>query len=406
MFSDIPIKYFNGTHRVKNPSETIENFEDKLRVAGITRITNITNLDRIGVPVFSAIRPTAQEGSVSIYAGKGIGESQAKASAMMEGFERYSAEKQSKDNEDILIGTFNDMSNPIELESLILPKSVNINYLKEVKLEWTKMIDIVSEEEYDVPVNLIFHPYIPKNNDVEAFVKGNTNGLASGNVLEEAVLHGIFEVVERDAWSIFEITKKNKKEIDLNNIENDSINDILDKFERESVDINLLDITADIGIPTVAASSDDTILKDAALLTLGVGTHLNPDIAVLRALTEVAQSRATQIHGTREDTARADFMRKAGYERMKKINRHYFENNDNLIKLSDIENNSTVSIKKDIDTCIEKLNDVGLDKVLFKDLSREEIGVNVVRVIIPNAELYALDPSRVGERAVDYDIKN
>ncbi len=406
MFSDIPIKYFNGTHRVKNPSETIENFEDKLRVAGITRITNITDLDRIGVPVFSAIRPTAQEGSVSIYAGKGIGESQAKASAMMEGFERYSAEKQSKDNEDILIGTFNDMSNPIELESLILPKSVNINYLKEVKLEWTKMIDIVSEEEYDVPVNLIFHPYIPKNNDVEAFVKGNTNGLASGNVLEEAVLHGIFEVVERDAWSIFEITKKNKKEIDLNNIENDSINDILDKFERESVDINLLDITADIGIPTVAASSDDTILKDAALLTLGVGTHLNPDIAVLRALTEVAQSRATQIHGTREDTARADFMRKAGYERMKKINRHYFENNDNLIKLSDIENNSTVSIKKDIDTCIEKLNDVGLDKVLFKDLSREEIGVNVVRVIIPNAELYALDPSRVGERAVDYDIKN
>ena len=162
MFSDIPIKYFNGTHRVKNPSETIENFEDKLRVAGITRITNITDLDRIGVPVFSAIRPTAQEGSVSIYAGKGIGESQAKASAMMEGFERYSAEKQSKDNEDILIGTFNDMSNPIELESLILPKSVNINYLKEVKLEWTKMIDIVSEEEYDVPVNLIFHPYIPK----------------------------------------------------------------------------------------------------------------------------------------------------------------------------------------------------------------------------------------------------
>ena len=91
MFSDIPIKYFNGTHRVKNPSETIENFEDKLRVAGITRITNITDLDRIGVPVFSAIRPTAQEGSVSIYAGKGIGESQAKASAMMEGFERYSA---------------------------------------------------------------------------------------------------------------------------------------------------------------------------------------------------------------------------------------------------------------------------------------------------------------------------
>ena len=172
------------------------------------------------------------------------------------------------------------------------------------------------------------------------------------------------------------------------------------------MDINLLDITADVEIPTIAASSDDTLLKDAALLTLGVGTHLNPEIAVLRALTEVAQSRATQIHGTREDTARADFMRKAGYGRMKKINSHYFESEGNKINLSSIDNNSNISIKKDIDTCIEKLSNVGLNKILFKDLTRSEIGVNVVRVIIPGAELFALDPSRRGERAVEYDLNH
>lgn len=406
MFSDIPIKYFNGTHRVKKPSETIKDNEDKLKVAGITRLTEITDLDRIGVPVFSAIRPTAQEGSVSIYAGKGIGKPQAKASAMMEGFERYSAEKQSNDNEDIIIGKYNEMSNPIDFESLILPKNVNSNTLKDMDLEWGKMMDIVSEEEFDVPINLIYHPYVPVNKNVGAFVKGNTNGLASGNVLEEAVLHGIFEVIERDAWSIFEITKKNRKEIDLNTIENEDINNILNKFKKESVDITLLDITADVEVPTIAAAGDDTLLKDAALLTLGVGTHLNPEIAVLRALTEVAQSRATQIHGTREDTARADFMRKAGYERMKKINSHYFSSNENTIGLNEIKNNSTESIKKDIDTCIEKLDAVGLDKILFKDLTRNELGVNVVRVIIPNAELYALDPSRRGERAVTYDMEH
>src|SRR5690606_40965851 len=56
-------------------------------------------------------------------------------------------------------------------------------------------------------------------------------------------------------------------------------------------------------------------LRDPALLTMGVGTHLDPEVAVIRALTEVAQSRATQIHGTREDTVRAVFMRRAGYER-------------------------------------------------------------------------------------------
>ena len=120
------------------------------------------------------------------------------------------------------------------------------------------------EEEFDVLINLIYHPYIPSNDNITSFVR-NTNGLASGNVLEEAVLHGIFEVVERDAWSIFEETKKNRKEIDLDTIESEDINNILNKFENESVDINLLDITADVEIPTIAVSSDDTLLKDASL---------------------------------------------------------------------------------------------------------------------------------------------
>ena len=60
---------------------------------------------------------------------------------------------------------------------------------------------------------------------------------------------------------------------------------------------------------TIAASADDAVTRDAGLLTLGMGTHLDPEVAILRALTEVAQSRATQINGAREDTVRADFAR-------------------------------------------------------------------------------------------------
>ncbi len=156
-----------------------------------------------------------------------------------------------------------------------------------------------------------------------------------------------------------------------------------------------MDITADLKIPTIVASADDTVLKDAALLTLGVGTHLNPEIAAIRALSEVAQSRATQIHGTREDTVRADFMRKAGYENMKR----------EKINLSDIENKITGSIKKDIEVSIEEVQKAGLDKVIYYDLTREEIGVNVARVIIPKAELYCLDEERLGNRALEYDRK-
>ena len=410
MFEDIPIKFIKGTYRVKDPVDTYDSNEEKLRTAGITRITEITHLDRVKIPVFSSIRPTAQSGGVSVYAGKGATVEQARASAMMEGFERYSAEKQDIDQEKISISAYNEIKNESVLNpnDLLLPKSFENQNIEMQKLEWIEAEEIISECPILVPANAVFHPYIP-NREIKpcamAMFKGNTNGLASGNVIEEAVLHGIFEVVERDAWSIFELTKRNKKQIDLDTIENDTVSELVEKFTEQGIKIKLMDITADLKIPTIVASADDTVLKDAALLTLGVGTHLNPEIAAIRALSEVAQSRATQIHGTREDTVRADFMRKAGYENMKRTNKDYFVEEDEKINLSDIENKITGSIKRDIEVSIEEVQKAGLDKVIYYDLTREEIGVNVARVIIPKAELYCLDEERLGNRALEYDRK-
>ena len=102
------ITYFKGTHRVIAPSKTIEINQDKLKTAGITRIADITDLDRIGLPIYTAIRPTAEEGAISIYGGKGISKDHAKASAMMEGFERYSAEKQ--DCDETVIASLDEIS--------------------------------------------------------------------------------------------------------------------------------------------------------------------------------------------------------------------------------------------------------------------------------------------------------
>ena len=77
--------------------------------------------------------------------------------------------------------------------------------ISDLSLEWSKSIDLISNREYYIPTNAIYHPYISKD-DSQSLFKSNTNGLASGNILEEAILHGIFEVIERDAWSIFELT--------------------------------------------------------------------------------------------------------------------------------------------------------------------------------------------------------
>lgn len=401
MIRDIPVRYFGCTHRAISPHKTIENVQDKLRAAGVTRVTEITHLDRIGIPVYSAIRPSAAEGAVSIYAGKGATKDQAKASAMMEAFERYSAEPQGSKNS-LICGIFDEIDNCIDPESFILP--VLPFDPKKRELDWIESQNIKDDETYLVPANAVFHPY-NSNNGVNLF-KSNTNGLASGNKLEEAIFHGITEVVERDAWSLFEIKKDNIPEINLETTNNPLINDIITKFKKAGVKIKVLDLTSDIEMTTIAAVSDDTILKDPALLTLGVGTHLDPEIAVLRALTEVAQSRATQIHGTREDTTRAVFMRKAGYERMKRLNKHWFGQSHKIIDLDQIKNKSGETFREDIEISMKLLKKAGFNEVLFVDLTRSEIEIPVVRVIIPGLEVYSVDSERVGKRLVKYSKRH
>lgn len=392
------LTYFRGTHRIIAPEKTIEINQDKLRTAGITRIADITDLDRIGLPVYTAIRPTAEYGGVSVYGGKGISKDHAKASAMMEGFERYSAERQDSDKTVVATaGEIQEYGNYIDPKSLNLPKELEKKDISDMPLEWSMSRDLISDSDFYIPTNAIFHPYI-HGNDVVSLFKSNTNGLASGNVLEEAILHGMFEVIERDAWSIFELTHKNYAQIDLDSIKSDLINETISKFEDKGVKIKLMDFTADVNIPTIAASADDTITRDAGLLTLGIGTHLDPEVAILRALTEVAQSRATQINGAREDTVRADFAREAGYERMKRINRYYFRQEEEQIELDSIENKSTSSITEDINIVKDELIANDIERILYADLTRPELDVSVVRVVIPEMEMYAIDPARAGYR--------
>jgi len=123
-------------------------------------------------------------------------------------------------------------------------------------------------------------------------------------------------------------------------------------------------------------------------------------VAVLRALTEVAQSRLTQIHGAREDTALADFRRQIGYERTKRINKHWFELSDEK-SFSDIPSFDSDDFLLDIQHMLGRLEEAGLERAIVVDLTREEIGLPVVRVIVPGLEIAGVDPERVGRRYRD-----
>ena len=378
-------KYRDDTHRAVPPEETLRAAEAKLPAAGITRVADITDLDRIGIPVFSSIRPMADRGAISVYNGKGATPTEARVSAMMEGLERYSAEVRDRE---LAVACFSHLEGALDPRDLILPEDAD----PEALIPWIPGWDMINEEEILVPANAVFHP-LPS--DYRRLFRTNTTGLASGNAIEEAIFHGLAEIIERDAWALVEAARHTGPLIQ--NIEDDLAQGLMDKFAAAGVDVYLRDITSDIGVATCAAAADDVRLRDPTLLTTGMGTHTSSKVAVLRALTEVAQSRLTQIHGAREDATLADFRKRIGYERTKKLNSHWFDGSEKR-SFAAVPSFESDDFLLDIRHMLGRLQQAGLDRAVVVDLTRPEIGIPVVRVIVPGLEMSAVDPERLGKR--------
>ncbi|HIH44672.1 MAG TPA: YcaO-related McrA-glycine thioamidation protein [Candidatus Methanoperedenaceae archaeon] len=393
---DPGLKYFPGTQRVFDPETSLARTKDMLPEIGVTRIASITDLDRVGIPVFSAVRPSAARGAISIYSGKGASETVARISAIMESFERCLAEQpevsMNLKGVDIACerrtGTYeksrDDSLNPNEL---LLPMPL----LAGTVLEWVGGWDLLREEDVFVPANAVFHPYVPAGG--MPLFRSNTNGLAAGNTMEEAVLHGLLEVIERDALGIAESTKNPGREL----IVNDGVNrELMKKFDDAGVAVKLWLLDSDIDIPTVVAALDDPVLRDPALLVMGAGSHLKPEIAASRALTEAAQSRVVQIHGAREDTNRESIVRTIGYERLRRMNGYWYGTGDS-IRIDQLEDSSSDSPARNIETVLERLGDPA-ERAIIVDLSRKGVKVPVIRAIIPTFELFTIDRERRGAR--------
>lgn len=398
---DPTVTYAPGTQRVLSPAETLNNLNGVLDKIGVTRIADITDLDRVGIPVLSAIRPSAASGAISIYSGKGYDEMQARISAIMESIERCCAEQPEMcaDLDDdtiipIITESYENLSrrvNTIHPVDLLVAESILMN----TRLEWVVGYDLITNETIMVPSNAVFHPYNPVQGGAKLF-RSNTNGLAAGNTIEEAILHGLLEVIERDALSIAEYNKNPGREIILNP-EDGIVYELKQKFEAAGIVVKVWLLTHDIDLYTVVCALDDPVLKDPAMLVMGAGSHLKPEIAVSRALTEAAQSRVVQIHGAREDTDRESVVRTFGYDAMKRLNRYWYSESADKVCLSDLEDKSADTPAVNIETTVETLKGIAPYAIIV-DISRKSIQAPVIRAVLPTFEQYTLDRERKGKR--------
>src|SRR5262249_33662805 len=196
---EAPKAYRLGTHRTVAPAYTLERVRPLMAEMGITRIANITGLDRIGVPVVMVCRPNSR--SIAVSQGKGLDLPAAKASGLMEAVETYHAETITSS---LKLGSYHQLGRTHPLVDVTLvPRPKGSPYHDDEPRLWIEGRDLISRSPLWVPYELVHTDYTLPRGPAHGSFAANTNGLASGNHILEAVSHGIHEVIERDATALW-----------------------------------------------------------------------------------------------------------------------------------------------------------------------------------------------------------
>ena len=263
-------QWWAGSHRTRRPDATLADLLPHLPFYGITRLADLTGLDRIGVPVFAAVRPRTR--SLSVSQGKGIDAVQAKVSALVEAIELWSAER---------VPLESGGANP-----MVLARDLADGRL--VRLPWAQV-------SLDARVGTT-----PR-------ASGSSNGLAGGNTRSEAVLHGLCELIERDA--LFRTESTARFSGGLIRIDPDSLGDpmarrIVRKLDFAGVLHAVWLLPSAIGstVCLCHVMDEQEVGDEGQGWAHGSGCHPDPTVAWLRAVTEALQARLTHISGARDDT--------------------------------------------------------------------------------------------------------
>lgn len=418
----------NGTSRIRPAHETLDKVRPLQSRIGVTRLADITHMDVLRIPNFSAVLPGTED-YIWVYSGKGPTRDHAMASALMESIERYSS-LPAGGIRNFVRSTYSDLAKKgaaLHPEEIVEP--VRFEYRDHMLMDWLPGYDLAKGEQVMVPASIALFRYTPSAPAVNPFAYFHTNGLASGNVLEEAICHALCEVIERDAMSLAELRASAIPfhilrslthsivsagysvppipsdrfvddpgvfaDVDISDVDFKPVSNLVEKFRQAGISLTVKDITSDTGIPTINASSVEWVSHDYGYLVEGHGTHPDARIALLRAITEVSQSRAANIQGARDD------LRKIRYGETNTDDRRawQFMPSTHTKKFSEIPTFFNEDILDDIKLIISRLNQVGLRRVIIVDLTNPEINIPVVRAIVPGLETFKITKSVMGSRA-------
>ena len=394
-----PKLFKRGTHRTTAPDETLARVAPLARQIGITRLGNVTGLDHIGIPVVIAVRPNSRSFSVS--QGKGLNLSQARASALMEAIELFHGE-------DIAARTRVASHHEISADSCVVEPGTlcgtGTPLPNWAKIAWIEGYDLLCRQPCWVPSEIVHTDYtLPTSHSGLHFLSG-TNGIAAGNHMLEALSAAVCELVDHDAvalWHAGRLHERARCRVDLESIDDEDCCTLLEKYQKAGVAPRVWDVTSDIRISTfvcdIQSTGDDRF--DTVRRSRGAGCHPNRGIALARALTEAAQIRLTYISGNRDDLPSSDY-EESQHEKIGAALLDAVSRDSEPRAFCHIPNFDANDLALDLNWELQRLQSVGVKRVIAIDLTRSDVGIPVVRIVIPGLEWDCTHPDYIpGARA-------
>jgi len=335
--------------------------------------------------------------------GKGSTDIQAKVSGLCEAIERYSGIFNG--DEYAVRGTYNDLrpkaihpnmcmgfsENQYRCREALNAASANSRYVlipepfdPDLPLDWTPVWSLNSNQFYYLPSAYCYYDHPDFRRRRWCFP--DSNGTAAGNTLEEAILQGFMELIERDAVALWWYNRVRRRELDLDSFEMPYVKAIRAHYASLNRELWVLDITSDFEISTFVGVSRCTD-RPVENIIIGFGAHFDPKIALLRAITEVNQFLPSVSLLHRDGSTNYLFGDQLArlWWTTATIEQNAFLKplpGEPPLRFRDIRDHSSDDLLTDIRICTEMTREHGMD-LLVLDQTRPDIGLNVVKVIVP-----------------------
>lgn len=375
-----------GTHRTLAFDETLARIAPHARAMGVTRVANVTGLDRIGIPVVMVCRPNAR--SLAVSQGKGLTLEAAKVSGLMEAIELYHAEHVRLPQ---VYGSLHELQSHHDfIDPGRIPATAGSRWDPFAPGLWTTVRTLDHAREALAPFETIHASALNPPPPGSGCFLSTSNGLASGNSVAEALTHAVCEMIERDATTLWEargLQAQAASRLDLATVDDPDLLGLLDRFEAAGFSVAVFETTSDLEVPAFLAEISDRQWDPGVPLRsfTGMGCHTNRTVALARALTEAAQCRLTMISGARDDIFREEYAegpRRRGYAA-----RHAAADlAPGHRAFAEVPDLSADTCAGDLRALEAQLAARGLGPIWYADLTRAEYGLAVVRAIVPGLE--------------------